>query len=356
MLKNARPGVHIVKVAVAGGGVAGSYFANLIKDAYEVAVFERQKAESFRAICAWGTSKHEMRRLAGRIGLNFDEYILHEGKEMIVKLPSGDEFSIKLKGLCTFNKKKFILDMHSRLKVYYGVDVKKVKMTNFDLIVDATGFHRALLPRIARDYYIPTVEYLVKYDSPPMEDFFLMPLTHLGGYLWYFPLSNNLAHVGVGDYFNRHREALNEFIRRTPGEVIDVVGRPVRIAPPHLCAPIASDGVVGLGESIGTVHPVIGEGIIPGMQCAELLAQSLEEGIERYPLKVLKSFSVFYTIFQFIRKVHNSSFNYFRDFKLLLSPYLYMKLREDRFGMEIRLKDWLRIVESYRRAGAATKI
>ncbi len=345
-----------MRVAVAGGGVAGSYFANLIKGDHEVVVFERQKAENFRAICAWGTSKHEMRRLAGRIGLNFDEYILHEGKEMIVKLPDESEFSIKLKGLCTFNKKQFILDMHSRLKVYYSIDVKKVKITGFDLIVDATGFHRALLPRIARDYYIPTVEYLVKYDSPPIDDFYLMPLTHLGGYLWYFPLSNNLAHVGVGDYFNRHKEALDEFIRKNPGEVIDVVGRPVRIAPPHLCAPIISNGVVGLGESIGTVHPVIGEGIIPGMQCAELLSQSVDGRIEQYPQKVLKSFSVFYTIFQFIKKVHNSSFNYLRDFRLLMTPYIYMKLREDRFGMEIRLKDWLRIVESYRKGRTATKI
>ncbi|MEM0381591.1 MAG: NAD(P)/FAD-dependent oxidoreductase [Nitrososphaerota archaeon] len=344
-----------MKIAVAGGGVSGSFFASLVENTQDVTVFERQRENVFRAICAWGTSKHEMRRLAVRIGLNFDEYILHEGREMVVKLPDN-EFSIKLKGLCTFDKKRFILDMHKRLKIKYSFDVKKEMLNGFDIVVDATGFHRALLPRIARDYYIPTVEYLVEYSSPPFDDFYLMPLTHLGGYLWYFPLSKNRAHVGVGDYFCRHREALDEFVRKYSGEIIDVVGRPVRIAPPHLCTPIAIDGVVGLGESIGAVHPVIGEGIIPGMQCAEILAESLEAGLDQYPSKVLRHFSVFYYIFQFIKKVHNSTFSYLRDFRLLLSPFIYMKFREDRFGMEIRLRDWLKIVTAYRRGRASTKI
>ncbi|MEM4405215.1 MAG: hypothetical protein QXR28_05080 [Nitrososphaerota archaeon] len=107
-----------MKIAVAGGGVSGSFFASLVENTQDVTVFERQRENVFRAICAWGTSKHEMRRLAVRIGLNFDEYILHEGREMVVKLPDN-EFSIKLKGLCTFDKKRFILDMHKRLKIKY---------------------------------------------------------------------------------------------------------------------------------------------------------------------------------------------------------------------------------------------
>lgn len=337
-----------MRVAVAGGGVAGSYFACLVNNIHDVTIFERQKKESFRAICAWGTSKHEMRRLAARVGINFDEYILHEGREMVVKLPGESEFSIKLKGLCTFDKRRFIVDMHSKTRVVYDYDVKNVKFEGFDLVVDSTGFHRALLPRLKRDYYIPTAEYLVRYSNPPFDDFFLMPLTVLGGYLWYFPLSRGLAHVGVGDYFGRHRVALTEFMGRYSGEILEVVGRPVRIAPPQLCMPIMSNGVVGLGESIGTVHPVIGEGIIPGMQCAEILSESINRDLEDYRQRIFSKFSVFFDIFQFIKKVHNSTFSYLKDFKLLLAPFIYMKLREDRFGMEVRLRDWLRIVNAYR--------
>ncbi|MCS7146272.1 MAG: NAD(P)/FAD-dependent oxidoreductase [Nitrososphaerota archaeon] len=345
-----------MRIAVAGGGVAGSYLACLLSEAHEVAVFERQRRERFKAVCAWGTSKHEMRRLSSRIGLNFDEYILHEGKEMIVKLPRGEEFSIKLKGLCTFDKKRFILDMHERLKVKYDFDVRGAQFSDYNLVVDSTGFHRVLLPKLRRDYFIPTVEYLVKYSNAPFEDFCLIPFAYLGGFIWFFPLSNGLFHVGAGDYFGRHRKALDEFVSKHRGEVMDVLGHPVRISPPKLCEPLVNGNVVGVGESIGAVHPVIGEGIIPGMQCAELFAESLESGLERYPAKVLKHFAVFHDIFQFIRKVHNSTLNYFRDWKLLLSPYFYMKLREERFGMQIRLRDWMRIVNAYRRGDGSTKI
>ncbi|MEM1922890.1 MAG: NAD(P)/FAD-dependent oxidoreductase [Nitrososphaerota archaeon] len=343
-----------MKIAVAGGGVAGSYFSSIMNNEHEVTVFERQGSEEFRAICAWGTSKHEMRRLASNVGISFDEYIFHEGREMVVKLPGEKEFSIKLKGLCTFDKRRFILDMHAKLRVIYGFDVKRANIEGFDLVVDSTGFHRALLPRLKKDYYIPTVEYLVKYKDPPFDDFYLMPLTHLGGYLWYFPLSRGLAHVGVGDYFGRHRSALAEFMNKYPGEILDVVGKPVRIAPPHLCNPIVSERVVGIGESIGTVHPVIGEGIIPGMQSAEILAECVQSGLDGYAHKIFRAFSVFYDIFQFIRKVHNSTFSYLRDFKLLLSPFIYMKLREDRFGMEVKLRDWIKIVHAYRKGSLAT--
>lgn len=337
-----------MKIAVAGGGVAGSYLACLLNGIHEITVFERQKREGFKPICAWGASKPEMRRLSDRIGMNFDEYIFHEGREMVVKLPRGAEFSIKLKGLCTFDKKSFILDMHNRVKVHYGVDAKSLNLSEYSLVVDSTGFHRALLPRLKHDYFIPTVEYLVKYNEPPFDDFVLMPMTRLGGYLWYFPLKKGLVHVGVGDLFGRHTKSLREFIQKYPGEVLDVMGKPVRIAPPHLSLPILNNNVVGLGESIGTVHPVIGEGIIPSMQCAEILAECIDDSLERYPREVLKHFSVFFDIFKFIKKAHNMTFSYFKDFKLLLSPFIYMKMREERFGMVVKLRDWMRIVNAYR--------
>jgi flavin-dependent dehydrogenase len=341
--------MKIRKVAIGGGGVAGSYLASLLSENFDVHVYERQRRESFRAICAWATSKHEMRKLASRIGLNFDEYIFHEGREMLVELP-GEIMSIKLKGLCTFNKKQFILDLHKKLSVYYNTDARKISMKDYDLLVDASGFHRSLLPRIQRDYYIPTTEYLVKYKDPPISDFYLRPFFRLAGYLWYFPLFDGYAHVGAGDYRNRQKPELDAFVKKYGGEIVEVVGRPVRIASPPQCEPIYLGNVVGVGESIGAVHPVTGEGIVPGIHCALALSESLDEGLEGYRRWVLREFEVYHTTFMFLRKVHRGEFSFLRDLRLVLSPFLYMKSREERFGMEILLRQWLKILRGYIRS------
>ncbi|MDT7879048.1 MAG: NAD(P)/FAD-dependent oxidoreductase [Candidatus Caldarchaeales archaeon] len=339
----------INRVAIAGGGVAGSYLATLLDGHTDVTVFERQKKEKFRAICAWATSKYEMRRHASRAGLSFDEYILHEGREMLVQLPD-EIMSIKLKGLCTFDKKRLILDLHRRLKIVYDVDARGLAQSEYDLIVDATGFHRVLLPRIRRDYYIPTTEYLVRFRDPPFDDFYLKPFYKLAGYLWYFPLEKGYAHVGAGDYLNRQRPELDAFTKKYGGEVVEIVGRPVRIASPAQCEPIWSGKAVGVGECIGAVHPVTGEGIIPAIECANILSETLEQGLESYRRRVLRDFDAYYKTFMFLRKVHRGEFSFLRDFHLILFPYLYMKRREERFGMEILLRQWFKILSSYMRA------
>ena len=333
-----------LRIAIVGGGVSGSYLASLLAEKHDVVIYERQSYEKFYTVCAWGTSLHELRKLSSKIGLDFDDYVLFTGKRMVVQLRDG-ELEIPLKGLCTFDKRRFVMDMHKGKEIIYGEAVKEAPTNRYDLVVDATGFSRALLPRVNRDYFIPTLEYKVKYRNPPLDDFMVKPLPGLTGYLWYFPLENGYAHVGAGDYYKRHAEYLNDFMRKHGGEVVMKIGRPVRIAPPHLCQPIMLDNLVGVGESIGVVYPALGEGIIPGMQNAQLLASCIENGkLQEYPSKVLKKFDVYDKVFQFIRKKIRSEFNLLRDFRLVLSAFLHMKLAEDRYGMVIRLRDWLKIV------------
>ena len=44
-----------------------------------------------------------------------------------------------------------------------------------------------------------------------------------------------------------------------------------------MCQPFTVGKVVGVGESIGTVYPMLGEGIIPSMQSVELLVENLDD-------------------------------------------------------------------------------
>lgn len=336
-----------MRVAVIGGGVSGSYLAQLLKNDHEVEVYERQEREKFFPICAWGTSLHELRQLAKRIGLSFDDYLYHVGKRMYVQV-RDEVIEIKLKGLCTFDKLKFIMDMHRDVNVIYGTKITAPPDNYYDLIIDATGFNRALLPKIKKDYFIPTVEYRVKFRDPPFDDFYIKPLEKLSGYLWYFPLDENIYHVGAGDYYKNHEKYLNEFLHKYKGEIIMKTGRPVRITPPHLSTPIINGNIVGVGECIGTVYPILGEGIIPSMQCAEILGKDLEsEDLNKYHDDVMKHFKIFHKLFIFIQKKFSGKFDLLRDLHLLISPIIYMKTREKRFGLEVRLRDWLKIVRSY---------
>ena len=120
--------------------------------------------------------------------------------------------------------------------------------------------------------WVPCVEYKVNYPGgkTPFEDFFIRPFNQLSGYFWYFPLEKGSAYVGAGDFKKDQNEFVDKFNSEHPGQIEPKIGRPIRISPPKYCEPFYLGNVVGCGESIGTVFPLLGEGIIPSLQCAQL--------------------------------------------------------------------------------------
>ena len=322
-------------MAVVGVGVAGSYLLARLEGRCHVTGFESSSLEKHYPICAWGTSINAMREIAREVGLNFDDYVLYKGREMLVDL-GEEEISIRLKGLCTFDKLRFEEDLIRGRDVRFGVRVYEPPR-GFDLIIDATGFNRALLPRPRENYFIPTIEYRVKYpEGMPFNDFYIKPLPELSGYLWFFPLGDSVAHVGAGDYYKRHVKMLEEFMHKYGGEILRKVGRPVRITPPHFSEPIYEGRVVGVGEAVGTVYPILGEGIIPSIESAKLLIENIEN-LELYRRKLLRKFAIYEKIFRLIKKRMTSGFSWIRDLGKVASLYLHMRLRENRYGIEARL-------------------
>ena len=101
-----------------------------------------------------------------------------------------------------------------------------------------------------------------------------------------------MAHIGAGDYKKQHVQQTNEFLKKYGGKIVKTVGRPIRLATPDLCEPFYHGKVVGVGESIGTVYPLLGEGIIPSMVCADLFVKNIGNN-EQYRKDVLKYFSVY---------------------------------------------------------------
>ncbi len=256
-------------------------------------------------------------------------------------------FDIRLKGLCTYDKIGLIHDMADGCEVHYGVAPKLEDLEKeFDLIIDATGFYRPYLPKIKKDFFLPTYQYKVKYeDEVPIDDFYVRPFPGMTGYFWYFPLGKKIAHIGAGDYKKQHVEETNKFFKKYGGQVTKTVGRPIRLATPDLCEPFYHGKVVGVGESIGTVYPLLGEGIIPSMICADLFVKNLGNN-EQYRKDVLDYFAIYSKVLNFIKSKMKGEFSLAKQFRELFKIYRYMKKNEDRFGMEIHMKDLMKIAKA----------
>lgn len=333
-----------MRIAVVGIGVAGAYLVNRLSKEHDVVGFERMAEESHDSICAWGTVKNVMLDLVRKCDLNFDSYVLHDGLDMRVDA-GRNTFDIKLKGLCTYDKIQLIKDMVEGAKIDYGsAPSREVLEKDFDLIVDATGFHRTLLPKPKYELWVPTIQYKVKYDERPYNDFLIKPFPSLSGYFWFFPLENGYAHVGAGDKNRKHVEIVDAFLKKHGGKVLKKVGRPIRLTPPALCEPFIDGKVVGVGESIGTVYALLGEGIIPSTICADLFVDNMND-LQRYRKLVLEKFKIYHTVFNFVKHKINDEFSMMKHLPDLIKIYSYMKKQEYRFGMEIRMADMMKITK-----------
>ena len=112
------------------------------------------------------------------------------------------------------------------------------------------------------------------------------------GYAWIFPVDGKTANIGVGvfpgsghklnpykmlEWFMQEGQAAGRLTgARLQGQV---KGYPLRTDyPSH---PTFGDGFILLGESIGLVNPVTGEGIDLALESAELAAEAVEHALER---------------------------------------------------------------------------
>jgi flavin-dependent dehydrogenase len=349
-----------MKIAVVGIGVAGAYLMNKLSDDHDnrVVGFERMPEAQHDAVCAWATCENVMSSLVKNCGIHFDDYILHKGNHMRVDVNSkggknrdSDEntIDISLKGMVAYDKLKLIRDMIKGTEIEFGKVPKKESLeSDFDVIIDSTGFHRNYLPKIKNEMWIPCVQYKVKYDldKTPFDDFYLKAFPSMNGYFWYFPLGNGYAHIGAGDFERKSsNKFVDEFLKKYKCEIIKKVGRPVRISPPVQCEPFMDNRrSVGVGESIGTVYPLLGEGIIPATWCAELFIQHLYD-TKSYRQAVLNKFKIYALVFNFIKMKIAGKFNMVRHVYDLLMIYNHMKREEDRYGMQVKLTDMVKLAK-----------
>lgn len=336
-----------MKIAIIGLGVAGSYLLHTLSSEHEVKGFEMQKEGEFNAVCAWGASKSEMQKIFAKININFDNYIFFNGKNIHLDL-KGKIRKVGCKGLVTYNKHQLELDLTKGLDANYGTRITpdNFPFHEYDLVIDATSLQRVMLPKVKDQLLVPCVEYMVEYEKPPYDDFYVKPFATASGYFWYFPLNEKIAYVGAGDYYRKHMEELDKFNNKHKGKIIKKIGRPIRLSSPESCQPFTKGNVVGVGEAIGTVFPLIGEGIIPSLQCAELLKRNIHN-IPQYVEEVKKEFKVYSDVFKVIKLKMNNNlnpYNFVLNSGSIWKTYSTMRKQEQRFGLEVKIKDMAEIL------------
>lgn len=341
-----------MKFAIIGAGVAGSYLGKMLQShGHKVTVYESSQPEKHWPVCAWGASKYMLEHFSNQAGLDFNKYIFHKGKKLKMDLPNNKEEFLDLDGLVTYNKKQWEQDLLKDIDIRYSNHCKKetFPLYDYDYVLDCTGFHRRFLPKSKTDFVIPAYEYMVE-NINDMDEFYVIGYKGARGYFWYFPLNNGIGFMGAGDIDKKYF-GIKEFFESHPqAKIIKKIGRPIRLAPPKLMEPFSHGNIIGVGESIGTVFPMLGEGIIPSLICCELFLKNIDDNhkvdIEQYRQAVLEKFDYYYDVYKIIRLKMDKKLNTIKHFNLLLKMYKNMKKEEKRFGFEINFEKMRRLVNA----------
>lgn len=276
---------------VIGAGPAGSAFTYLASKMLNanVIVYEARSKPGAKA-CGWGL----IRSVEKYIGTIPRRYILNKIKGF--KIYIDDVEVLKYINHRTFaymiNRPELMEYYVSLGKVYYNtkVGVEEVIKNNPNYLpVIATGY---MWKPQTRKLAIG-VEYLVenaKIDEP--EYFEVHTWQGFIGYLWIFPFNDRVAHVGVGGLANYnelvrmlrrflkydHRFKNVNIVKRYTG-LVSINGIRKEYVNPYY--PV-------IGEALGTVLPLTGEGIRPSIISAWCLVEAIRRGSWRLYFRLLK--------------------------------------------------------------------
>ncbi len=276
-------------IQIYGAGIAGSYLYNLLKlEGFNVRVFDIRESPDCR--CAWGISYKEAKELYGKVGINIDDYILSKPKEVII----NNKLFFKNKYIVIFDRRAVLEELWKEVRFEKG---------DAEIVVDATGSSRAVLPRIERDNIYYTVQSVERHD---MDENIYIHMRKTG-YAWAFPLGDGRWHIGAGDLSYERASELIGMLRETYG-IPESEGEcrcraRIRMLPPSECRPIVHGNVYGIGEAIGCVSGG-GEGNAPSLRCAWIFYRCLVENeLDKYEEIVLKEFKWIEDEQKFVRAV-----------------------------------------------------
>ena len=322
-----------MRIAIIGAGVGGRALYRLleIEGGNDVEIFDiKQTTKCGISPCGWGV----------RMG---DFLNVHEDLQMQVQTIRRCYCVLQVDGmdvpcsLCTFDKPRFMDQMcHPK-----HVIREPPELAEYDLIVDATGSARAILPPITDDLKITCRQ--AKYRTSATGRIAIFPSTSVG-YAWGFPISDSMVHIGQGAMKWDPSLGIPPETDKAKSQY-DVYGESpecacisdVRLLTPRYCTPIVHKNVVGVGEAAGCVGPMCGAGVIPAIRSAVLLADNIDD-LQRYEQMLISDFSFLDREVRIVRKLDAG-----RRLSLIDLACLYRNCR--RFGISPGWRELVKILK-----------
>ncbi len=203
-----------------------------------------------------------------------------------------------------FHDQMMVLNPLIAQNVIVGVEAKDMrtgekKQFEGKVVIDASGFHSPLRKAMKSPYLeseIDPSEYIIcyreilqvsrmEYDSHCIH-IFLSQEKAPGGYLWYFPESENKVNLGVGVYADpkyKVKEYYKQYCLPMAHEPIEIIHEGGGVVPVrHPMWSLVESGIMFVGDAGFCVNPLHGGGIGSSMRggiyAAEVAANAIEKG------------------------------------------------------------------------------
>lgn len=282
-----------MEVAIVGAGPAGLSLAWFLKGTKYTATVYEALDDVGKKPCAWGL----MSGVESLLPITKDS-IISEIKGFRIYL--NDKLIHDVRGKQTLgyiiNKPLFLKHLAERLNVefnskvirkreggkeeYYLVNGEKI---NADKVVISNGHYE-----LPKEHTVPAIQYITDYKiDPEVVEFYFY--SDLLGYAWIFP-DDKGSKIGIGGYADISflKERLSKLVK---GKVFTFHG-----------ARVSDYGIDELrlkektyvGEALGTVYPLTGEGIRPSILSSKIYADSLLE--DKDFVKEFKASKLYFTI------------------------------------------------------------
>ncbi len=186
------------------------------------------------------------------------------------------------------------------------VDQKKqqTQQVTAKVIVDATGPSRAVLSQLSQDQtppfiIAPGMEYMVKvnkkFKNKKLEKnlvFFMGKKYAPNGYSWIFPMGHGEYKVGIGVDTQKYQRdvgrpmtefidlILRDFFGDGTYEITEKHGGTVKCAMGSTKT-FVNEQVVGVGDTIFTIYPFVGEGIRHALHSGRLAARAIDQYLRK---------------------------------------------------------------------------
>ena len=323
-----------MKIAIVGAGVAGSYLYCLLMnkgihaDLFDV---EHETACEINP-CAWGTNNEFKSLISDALGYYKPYIIKHINVMLMDNIKTGCE-------LYTINKPMLLRHLNNSSVSIIKPD--KSALNSYDRIIDATGANRAYLPRIKNDMILQCAQCRVgrtEYEHECAIEYFWI------GYFWRFPLGNNAYHLGCGSLTGDPVKKLksSKWIAEATEYLTCDCKSSIRITSPYYSQPFYVKGengkpdIIGVGEAIGAVAPLAGDGIVSAMKSCQLLMDSWNNP-EEYSRKILAEFA-------WMKKERNVVDKMVNKERLSIIDYRVLVDNAKRMGLKLSIKDSMRLI------------